>query len=223
MAKSRKRKKAASQIAKQKVPQPRSISTVTRPLPRGRWAARFIAGPLAIAAAITGLVTFADWALDQYLQTFPEVAPDYAASASSPYLLFSITNRSKYFDITGAAFDCMLPSQTFTGTRTLVLEGGNIDPGFSSKDTNITIPAHASVTFACDPALEPVSPMVAGEILHNTSAKLRIRMTYNIPLLFFNKSVRYLSPMFYCSRSSVGLRCTQGPEIPVELPPNPRP
>src|SRR5690242_15126784 len=62
----------------------------------------------AALGVIAGLILFLDWGRDQYEALRPEINPDPVATSasSSPFLLFSMSNRSKLVDFYHVEVGC---------------------------------------------------------------------------------------------------------------------
>jgi hypothetical protein len=190
---------------------------------RGRLRAWIVRGFSFFAAlgVIAGLIMFLDWCRDQYEALRPEINPDPVATSasSSPFLLFSISNRSKLVDFYHVEVGCNFHIQVFGNEKyKVIIEGKAVDPGFDPKDRDVTLRRGKPITFPCDPTMEPVPLTFNYDVLRNLSAELYLTVKYSVHAIFFDWSRTYRSPTFHCVNPGSGLRCTEAEAVLPDLP-----
>ena len=176
-------------------------------------------------AALTGLILFADWLLDQYSGSFPLVSINSTDNSLGRPILFNIANTSKYLNMYKVRLICAVNDDLFVNRAggklefTGGLKSGGLESAAQAKEeTVITASTHA--VFPCDPELVEPAPV---DVTHNEKlirlmAAIHIHSDYDIRLGFWNRTIKYDSPLFYCYYSRTGVKCYDNKIVDIDLP-----
>jgi hypothetical protein len=168
---------------------------------------------------ISALWALFDLVVSHYLESFPDVEPEYELYSPPSPLSFSITNKSNILDMRDVHLGCIEMSQTFeTPNRAkFVVKAGQVRPGWDAK-TIISLGPGEKASLPCDPTIEPTLPSIGGKVMQRLAAELRIDASYKVHVLFFSWNVKYLSPTFYCKHTEKRLNCSKNREVELDLP-----
>ena len=168
---------------------------------------------------ISALWALFDLVVSHYLESFPDVEPEYEFYSPPSPLSFSITNKSSILDMRDVHLGCTEMSQTFempNGAK-FVVNAGQVRPGWGAK-TMISLGPGEKASLPCDPTIEPTLPSIEGKVMRRLAAELRIDASYKVHVLFFSWKVEYLSPTFYCKQKEKRLNCSKNREVELDLP-----
>jgi hypothetical protein len=116
--------------------------------PRRNWSA-WIAGALAVAASVFGIILFVDFVRDQYAKTTPEIAPKETEASSRMPPSFVVKNISPYFAMGGdVQLICGIDSAMFDLNGKTVGFGTPVTTGIS----NPPIEPGKTAEYRCDPS-----------------------------------------------------------------------
>jgi hypothetical protein len=230
MPKSRKRKNRAP-MKRQPPAVPRSVGSAVPVVKATSKRTRFqilrtwygcVAALVTGLAALTGLILFADWLLDQYSESFPRVSVNSADNNLGRPILFNIANTSKYLNMYRVRLICSVRDDLFTNRTGGKLEfTGPLESGVQAKEETV-IMASTHAIFPCDPELaESTSVDVAhNERLKRIMSEIHVKSDYQIRLGFWNRTIKYDSPLFYCSYYRTDVKCYDNKIVDIDLLPN---